>query len=403
MASAPELTQDESVYAVGVKRARTVALKAACVELLMQEEREIRLKRTIWWNRSLLKRAPSLSSGTGQWRRGKFYGARSNYTRMHAFPLSPASYYEHFRFTREDIPVLTRALRMPTTIRCGGCVSSGEEALLMYLKRTSFPTRLVDLETFFERSITYISEIVEGVRLHLDPIAVKLLLEFDHDRLERSNLYEVFNAAFERKGCPLADIWSLLDGVFVRFGRPSLDGYRGADQRAEYNGSKKGHGINHQGLLTPDGIFVAMHGPNNGKTNDKKSLRESGLLDRVKKHCIIAGVLYGIFSDSGYTHGDPALQVPVKGPNKTAAEKSYNNTMSKFRVPVEWGFGKIYSLWGYVAYHQNLRLHSQPVASYWRVAALLTNCHSCLYGNQTSVYFGVPTPGLFDYLRNGFY
>ena len=76
--------------------------------------------------------------------------------------------------------------------------------------------------------------------------------------------------------------------------------------------------------------------------------------------------------------------------------------MSKIRQLVEWSFGKVSLLFAFIDFEKNLKLAKQPIASYWRVACLLTNCHSCLYSNQTSMYFGIPTPDLEDYLRNGF-
>jgi hypothetical protein len=76
--------------------------------------------------------------------------------------------------------------------------------------------------------------------------------------------------------------------------------------------------------------------------------------------------------------------------------------MSKIRQPVEWSFGKIGNLFAFVDFEKNQKLYLQPVASYWQIAALLTNCHSCLYGNETSKYFRVPTPELEVYVASAF-
>ena len=69
-------------------------------------------------------------------------------------------------------------------------------------------------------------------------------------------------------------------------------------------------------------------------------------------------------------------------------------------------FGGSVRLWRLISrrpewYLKNQKLHLQPVASYWQIATLLTNCHSCFYGNQTATYFGVPTPEVEDLLKNG--
>ena len=47
-----------------------------------------------------------------------------------------------------------------------------------------------------------------------------------------------------------------------------------------------------------------------------------------------------------------------------------------------------------------LKFHKQPAGVFYLNAVLLTNYHSCLYGNQTARYFNLPTPDLVDYLRN---
>ena len=69
---------------------------------------------------------------------------------------------------------------------------------------------------------------------------------------------------------------------------------------------------------------------------------------------------------------------------------------------VRWSFGKVKTLFAFVDFSKNQKLYLQPLASYWLSATLLANCHSCLYGNQTSQYFRVPTPDLEDYLAAAF-
>jgi hypothetical protein len=82
--------------------------------------------------------------------------------------------------------------------------------------------------------------------------------------------------------------------------------------------------------------------------------------------------------------------------------KAYNEACSPIREPIEWMFGKVKILFAFVDFHKNQKLYLQPITSYWLIATLLTNCHSCLYGNQTSQYFQVPAPDLEDYLATAF-
>ena len=396
------------------RKADSTRKRAVCLLALHESAHESarirKRRRREWWSRKLMARVPVLTSSNGVIGAPPIlYGRASNYTLDHERPLSPKHYYSMFRFCRDDIPRLVRALRVPAEMTTRNRTRiDGEEALLIFLHRMRYPNRLCDEKMFFGRPVGAISEIAEMMRVYLDDIAANLLLEFDHERL--MPLMPVFAAAVHAKGAPLENIWGFVDGTFRWFCRPSIGGYRGEAQRAQYSGHARGHGNNHQGVETPDGILVEMHGPHAGRHNDLRSLRESRLLERLFRYAINRyphrdGRLrvWALFGDRGYNHGHPCLQVPYKG---AAAQpdhaRRYNHRMAAIREPVEWSFGKVAVLFAFVDFEKNQKLFLQPVASYWRIATLLTNCHSCLYGNQTSKYFLVPTPPLEVYLRNGF-
>ena len=55
----------------------------------------------------------------------------------------------------------------------------------------------------------------------------------------------------------------------------------------------------------------------------------------------------------------------------------------------------------YLDFCKNLKVLLQPVAKYYNVGALLTNCHTCLYGSVTSSFFDLEPPKLEEYLANG--
>lgn len=126
------------VIALGVSRAKTPLQKCVLILTLAEleaAEAESERRRRLWWRQKLAACAPVLSGGDGSDRVQIFYGRRSNYARQRVNPFAPKVYYEHFRFAREDIPRLVRALRMPHFVRTrSGCVLDGEEALLIFLK-----------------------------------------------------------------------------------------------------------------------------------------------------------------------------------------------------------------------------------------------------------------------------
>ncbi|KXS11718.1 hypothetical protein M427DRAFT_102083, partial [Gonapodya prolifera JEL478] len=104
-------------------------------------------------------------------------------------------------------------------------------------------------------------------------------------------------------------------------------------------------------------------------------------------------------------YGDPAymqslhVQVPHKGYNLTPRQAALNASMSQVRIASEWGYGKVTSLWGFIDYTHHMQLGRTPVGTIYKVAVLLTNCHTCFYGGFTLSHFNIQPPLLEDYLR----
>jgi len=84
--------------------------------------------------------------------------------------------------------------------------------------------------------------------------------------------------------------------------------------------------------------------------------------------------------------------------NINRIERQFNNSMRKARIAVEWTFSKIVKEFAFLNFDKNLKIYLQPVGMYYLVAGILTNCHTCLYGSQTSKYFNCCPPNLEEYL-----
>ena len=89
-------------------------------------------------------------------------------------------------------------------------------------------------------------------------------------------------------------------------------------------------------------------------------------------------------------YGDPAYGVsrnilaPFCGSQLSRQQADFNKAMSKVRVSVEWTIGKTCQYFSYIDFKKNQNVLLQPVAKYYLVASLLTNCHTCLYGSLTT-------------------
>ena len=82
--------------------------------------------------------------------------------------MSEAEVKAEFRFAPSEIELLSQALRIPGTFTCSnGTVASGEEGLLMLLKRFAYPCRLTDMIPRFGRSAPEISFILAEVTDHI--------------------------------------------------------------------------------------------------------------------------------------------------------------------------------------------------------------------------------------------
>ena len=136
-----------------------------------------------------------------------------------------------------------------------------------------------------------------------------------------------------------------------------------------------------------------------GKRNDAFMLGVSGLAEKLERFQRPNGEPYIIYGNPAYGLTRNIL-APFRGVRLTDDQQEFNSRMSKLRVLVEWGFGKICQLFAFLDFKKNLNILLQPIGKYYLVAAVLANCHTCLYGSQTSTFFGLDPPELEDYLSN---
>lgn len=219
-------------------------------------------------------RAPNLSMGTGRWRDKRLFGAASNYARnpnVNPHVLTGGEYYSKFRFCREHIPRLVAALGLPQDMvleKCRGRLA-GEEAFLIFLAVMAYPKRYSDLTQFFGRSTGYLSEVVNDVAKFIVKHHGRLIVgRYSHLRRK----FQPFADAIQKKGAPFDNLVGFLDGTFKATCRPgALPGQDGHDrfQRSVYSGHKHEHGLNYQGVLTPDSILREARGPMQGSQNDQ--------------------------------------------------------------------------------------------------------------------------------------
>lgn len=149
--------------------------------------------------------------------------------------------------------------------------------------------------------------------------------------------------------------------------------------------------------MLPQGIISNMYGAVVGRRHDSHLLAKSKLVQKLEQKFNGWQNQPYLYGDSGYPLSK-YLIVPFKG-NMTRREKRANKKISKVRVAVEWGFAKILQLFPFVDLKKNLKMKKQNVSKFYKVATLLTNCHTCLYGGQVNSYFEIDPPELEEYLK----
>ena len=153
-------------------------------------------------------------------------------------------------------------------------------------------------------------------------------------------------------------------------------------------------------MITPNGLICNLYGPIEGRRHDAFMLAASGLLEQLQdKMNDENGGPYVLYGDPAYPIRSHLL-APFRGAHLLPVEQHFNEDMSKVRTSVEWGYGKIIQYFAFMDFKKNLKVLLQPVGKLYCVSALLTNCHTCLYGSQTGSFFGVDPPQLEEYLRN---
>ena len=149
-----------------------------------------------------------------------------------------------------------------------------------------------------------------------------------------------------------------------------------------------------------------MFGPIEGRRHDAFTLSVSGLPNKLRPLNQPNGEPEVLYGDPDVLYGDPAYGVsrnilsPFRGVNLSPQEHEFNQRMSAVRLSVEWGLGKILQYFSYLDFKKNQKVLLQPVGKYYLVGTILTNCHTCLYGSQTSTFFNVSPPTLETYLSN---
>ena len=294
-----------------------------------------------------------------------------------------------FRFYRAELFRLRDALQMPEQIRVPrtGAKFDGFVALLLVLRRLSFPGRWFDLQDQFAMTEQELSDLfnttVDWLHTQHGHLLLNIAMFEPH--------FDTYAAAVRARGGPLERCVIFVDGTKLRIAKPVRF------ERSTYCGEVRDHALKHQGGTVPTGIIAHFYGPCSGACHDSTMMGRSGFLRAFKKAQRHQRRIFVAYGDPAYRRGQ-YLYRPFKGRLLSDEQHVFNVRMSRVRIAVEWSFGKISNLFPFFQMKRAMKVLQAPVSIRFQVAALITNLHTCLYGCEAARYFGLTTPSLESYL-----
>lgn len=194
-----------------------------------------------------------------------------------------------------------------------------------------------------------------------------------------------------------------IDGTFRAMDRTGEIGIFVDMQRLFYTSYKKAHGLNYQAVTAPNGLVIDLWGPAPGKNNDLNLVADSDIVNRL------AALFATCPSHQFRCYGDSIYQLSTSIVRRyrhmylSSEEKRQNQVANRERTTVEQIFGRVVQLWKYVNLRSNFRLlrSAAGIGRAYRVACVLTNLNTCIYGNQVASHFGLQPPSASDYLNGG--
>ncbi len=169
--------------------------------------------------------------------------------------------------------------------------------------------------------------------------------------------------------------------------------------------SRHNHGI--QVIQAIDGMFMDTFDGLCGRRHDLAFFHRSRVEQQFSAICRnrFHGHRYTYYGDKAY-HMNLYHCTAAKKRNRNLPahirqyQRRSNRMMGKYRISVEWGFGKVKARCPILTKKKEvMQLFKKNLPSLVRVCILMTNIDTTLRGSQTSLYYKCQAPSIQEYLR----
>lgn len=179
-----------------------------------------------------------------------------------------------------------------------------------------------------------------------------------------------------------------------------------AIQRAFFTHFGKKHAIRVLAICLPNGLTAAVYGPASARHHDVTLLTWSGFDQYLQNVQHGQPLTFSFYGDSAFRgHWNCVRTRHETAPNApplTQHQLNENKAMKRSRETIEWSFGLSSNLWALTRNPDRFTIETHPpaVMAQVRVMHLLTNCWTCINGNNISsdTTFACRPPILEEYL-----
>jgi hypothetical protein len=311
----------------------------------------------------------------------------------------------HFRVaTKDKLRAVMVAWVVPAHFILGNrAVVTGEEAMLMFLARFTYPQRFdPELTTLFGGDDTIINRAVNLFVTFLHEThghRVTNYLHFWQPYFDSFNRVIVQYLRDQRLPIPphAVDTAGFYDASVVEIDGPS--GPSAMARVVVYNGHHKVNALKYGALTGPNGMLLDVSNGIEGRRHDQEV--EGDLFQNLNYRFAAVqlgmGRQYKYYKDKGYNNTSHAFAAH-HGINVTPMQTRENDIMKTARgMGVENFFRIVTNHWKLVT--MNHRIGLSPVSIWYQVACILENTLTCLDDNSTGEFFLLHAPTLAEYFQ----